>query len=186
MGGCAVEVDIALVLLLAAGFLLGVARGGVRQLIVLGAWLVTFILSAHLRGPLGDWIAGNAAAYSRAHVDMLAFLAGFLVLFGLAVLIIEIGGSTIRLTKRVGVDQILGGILALGATLLMIAAVTVALDSYYALSPPPGAAEFDLVHKLNEAFDRSAIIGFLHDSLIPGLMALLGPLLPADIRAVYA
>ena len=54
------EVDIALILLLAAGFLLGVARGGVRQLIVLGAWLLTFILSAHLVRPLGDWIAGNA------------------------------------------------------------------------------------------------------------------------------
>ncbi|MGI8928184.1 MAG: hypothetical protein ACR2H0_01780 [Candidatus Limnocylindrales bacterium] len=61
-----------------------------------------------------------------------------------------------------------------------------ALDSYYALSRQAGAVEVDLVNQLNAAFDRSAIIGFLHDSLVPGLMALLGPLLPADIRAVYA
>lgn len=180
------EVDVALVVLLAAGFLLGVLRGGVRQLIVLGTWLVAFILSAHLRGPIGDWIAAQAPQYARAHVDMLAFMLTFLVLFGLAVLIVEIGGNTIHLTRRVAVDQVLGGVLAVGATLLMIAAIAIALDSYYALNPPAGAVEVDLVHQLNAAFGRSAIIGFLHDSLIPGLIALLGPLLPADIRAVYA
>ena len=99
------EVDVALVVLLAAGFLLGYLRGAIRQLIVVGAWLVVF------------------------------------------------------------------------------------LDSYYGAGPgglPPGTTELDLARQLNQAFDRSAIVGFMHDSLIPGLMALLGPLLPADIRAVYA
>lgn len=180
------EVDVALVVLLAAGFLLGMLRGAVRQLIVLGAWLVTFMVSAHMRSPIGDWIAGQAPQYSRAHVDMLAFIAVFLVLFAIAVLIIEIGGTTIHLAQRVAVDEVLGGFLSLGATLLAIAAVAIALDSYYLLGPPPGVDELGLVHQLHLAFERSAIIGFLHDSLIPGLMALFGPLLPADIRAVYA
>lgn len=179
------EVDVVLVVLLAAGFLLGVLRGAVRQLIALGAWVVAFIIASYLRPLVGDWIASNAGQYSREYVDMLAFLGSFLVLFALAVVVIEIGGSTIHLTRRVAVDEILGGLLALGATLLAIAAVVIALDSYYAASPPGGAAELGMVHELHSALARSTIVSSMHDSLIPGLMALLGPLLPANIPAVY-
>ena len=178
------EVDIALVVLLAAASLLGVLRGAVRQLIVLGAWLVTFIVAAYLRAMVGDWIASNASEYSREHVEMLAFLASFLVLFSLAVLVIEIGGSTIRVTERVALDEVLGGFLALGATLLAIASVAIALETYYAASPPVGAAELDIVRELHLAFDRSGIVRAMHDSLIPGLIALLGPLLPQDVRLI--
>ncbi len=179
------EVDVAIVVLLVAGFLLGYLRGAIRQLIVVGAWLVTFVASAYLREPVGDWIAANATEYSREHVEMLAFAVVFLVLFTLAVLVIEIGGSTVHLTPRVAVDEVIGGVLALGATLLMIAALVIVLDTYYLANPPAGVPEFDFVSHLSLAFDRSTIVGFLHDSLIPGLISLLGPLLPADIRAVY-
>jgi membrane protein required for colicin V production len=180
-----VEVDVVLVVLLAAGFLLGVLRGAVRQLIALGAWVIAFIVAAYLRSLVGDWIASNAPQYSREYVDMLAFLGSFLVLFTLAVLVIEIGGSTIHLTQRVAVDEVLGGLLALGFTLLSIAAVVIALDSYYAANPPTGATELDMVHQLHSALARSAIVSSMHDSLIPGLIALLGPLLPSNIPAVY-
>lgn len=180
------EVDVVLLILLAAGFLLGVLRGAVRQLIVIGAWLVTFIVAAYLRPLVGDWIAANAAGYSREHVDMLAFLLSFLVLFTLAVLVIEIGGTTIQLTQRVALDEILGGFLALGATILVVGSVAIILDTYFAANPSRATSELDIARQLNAAFDRSAIISAMHDSLIPGLMALLGPVLPADIRAVYS
>ena len=180
------EVDVALLILLAAGFLLGVLRGAVRQLIVLGAWLVTFIVAAYLRPTVGDWIALNAGEYSRAHVDMLAFAGSFLVLLTLAVLVIEIGGRTVQLTQRVAVDEILGGFLALGATILVIGSFAIIFDTYYATGPSLANAELDIARQLNAAFGRSAIIRAMHDSLIPGLVALLGPVLPPDIRAVYA
>ncbi len=83
-------------------------------------------------------------------------------------------------------DEILGGFLALGATLLAIATVAIALDTYYAGTPQPGAAEIQFVRELHLAFERSAIIRQMHEALIPGLIAILGPLLPQDIRAVYA
>lgn len=179
------EVDVALLILLAAGFLLGVLRGSVRQLIVLGAWLVAFIVAAYLRPTVGDWIASNASDYSRGHVEMLAFLSSFLVLFTLAVLVIEIGGKTIQLTQRVALDEILGGFVALGATILVIGSIVIILDTYYAAFPSLANSELGIVRELNAGLSRSAIVRAMHDSLIPGLMALLGPVLPADIRAVY-
>lgn len=179
------EVDVVLLVLLAAGFLLGILRGALRQLIVIGAFLVTFVAAAYLRTVVGDWILANAHDYSRDYADMLAFMGTFLVLFALAVLVIEVGGKTIHLSQRVAVDEILGGFLMLGATLLAIAGLVIALDSYYAVNPVIGASELDMVRELHAALGRSAIVRFMHDALIPGLMAVLGPVLPADIRAVY-
>jgi colicin V production protein len=160
----------------------------VRQLIALGAWLVSFIVAAYLRGPLGDWIAAQGGGYSRAYVEMLAFGIAFVVLFALAVVVIEIGGSTIQLTQRVALDQVLGGFLALGVGLLVIGALLIVLDGYYiyAGGPAVGAPDIDFVRALHAALDRSAIVQSLRGSLVPGLISLLGPLLPADIRAVYA
>jgi len=180
-----VEVDVVLVVLLVAGFLLGFVRGAVRQLIVLGAWLVAFLIAPYLRPLVGDWILANTAAYSREYVDMLAFLASFAVLFLLALVVIEIGGHTVQLSQRPAVDETLGGFLMLGATLLSIAAIVIALDSYY-LNPVVGAAEQPIVHDIHAALERSAIVAAMHNALIPGLTAILGPLLPADIRSLYS
>lgn len=180
------EADIALVIYFAAAFLLGVLRGALRQLIAIGAFLVSFVLAAYLRGPVGDWLGAQASQYSRGHIEMLGFLLAFVVLFGLAVVVIEVGGRTIQLSKRAAVDEVLGGFLALGAAVLSIGALLIIFDTYYAASPPPGEAEVGFVRDLYLAFERSAIARSLHGSLVPGLVALLGPLLPAELRALYA
>jgi uncharacterized membrane protein required for colicin V production len=182
--GCAVEVDVVLVVLLVTGFLLGYVRGALRQLIVLGAWLVAFLIAPYLRTVVGDWIMANSSAYSRDYVDMLAFLASFLVLFLIALLVIEIGGKTVHLSQRPAVDELVGGFLMLGATLLAIAGVVIALDSYY-LHPVFGATEVPIVHDIYAALERSTIVDAMHNSLIPGLIAILGPLLPSDLRTLY-
>lgn len=178
--------DIALILFFVAAFLLGLFRGSVRQLIALGAWLVTFIVAAYLRGPVGDWIGNQAREYSPDYVEMLAFGLTFVVLFAVALLVIEIGGKTIHLTQRVAVDEVIGGFLALGVAVLTVGALMIILGSYYATNPPPGAADLDIVRQLNSAFDNSGLANSFRGSLVRGLLALLGPLLPGDIRAVYA
>ena len=127
----------------------------------------------------------NAADYSREYVDMLAFLASFLVLFLIALLVIEIGGHTVQLSQRPAVDEMLGGFLMLGVTLLSIAAVVIAFDTYY-LNPVLGAAEQPFVSDIHAALERSAIVDAMHNALIPGLVAILGPLMPDDIRNLYA
>ncbi len=175
------EVDILLLIFLALAFLLGVLRGAVRQLIAVGAWLVTFVVAAYLRSAVADWLATQQAQLSREYLEMFGFLIAFVVLFSICLLIIEIGGSTIQLTSRALVDEILGGLLALGVAVLVLGALLIVLDSYYA-HPIPGGTEQELVRGLHLAFQRSAIIDALHRSLVPGLLALLGPLLPTQIR----
>ena len=71
------EADLLIGALLVLGVLLGVFRGAVRQLIILGAWLVIFIASIYLRPAVGDFIVGNVPQFSREYIDMLAFLSTF-------------------------------------------------------------------------------------------------------------
>ena len=174
-------VDIALILLFVIAFLVGVIRGALRQLITLGAWLVTFVLAAYVREPVGEWIAAQSD-YSREYVDMLGFGLAFIVLFGLALVVIQIGGRTVELIERPGFDELLGGILGLAWAVMAITALLIVLDTYYA-NPLSVTNELAVVRDLNTQLRDSTIGGALHRSAVPGLLSLLGPLLPAEVRA---
>jgi len=176
-----VVVDIALVVLFASAFLLGVFRGALRQLISLGAWLVTFLLAAYVRQPIGDWIAGQTG-YSREYVDMLGFGLAFIALFGLALIVIQIGGRTVELIARPGFDELLGGLLALAWAVMAVTSLLIALDTYYA-NPSPNSGEMAFVRDLVIGLRESSIASGLERSAVPGLVSLLGPLLPAEVRA---
>jgi len=177
-----VAADIAIVLFLVGAVLLGVFRGALRQLVALGAWLLAFVLSAQLRSAVADWLIAQEPDFSNQYAQMLGFALAFVVLFGIALVVIEVGGRTIDLTSRPAVDEVLGGVLMLGVALLALAALLIALSTYYAAEPRGVTAEVSFVRELNDALEESTIARALRDSLIPGVQALLGPLLPADVR----
>ena len=174
-------IDIALVVLFASAFLLGVFRGALRQLISLGAWLVTFLLASYVRQPIGDWIAGQTA-YSTEYVDMLGFALAFIVFFGLALIVIQIGGRTVELIARPGFDELLGGLLGLAWAVMAITSLLIILDTYYA-NPLPNSSELASVRDLVIGLRELSIADALHRSAVPGLVSILGPLLPAEVRA---
>lgn len=178
-------VDVALIGLLVASLLLGIYRGALRQLVALGAWFITFLLAAHLRPIVADWLVGQLPQVSSEYLEMVAFVAVFVLGFGLALAIIEIGGKDVHLIRRPLVDDLLGGLLMVVVAILAITAIVIALDSYYATQqPPPGAVGLSIVDGLHSAFENSAIVDALRESLVPWLQSLLGPLLPEDVRAV--
>ena len=180
------EADLLIGALLVIGVLLGVFRGALRQLIILGAWLVVFLASIYLRQVVGDFIVGNLPQFTREYIDMLAFLSTFVIVFTVVVIVVEVRGATVLLSKRAWVDQVLGALLGLGWMLLAVASVAIALDSFYLLDHPVGADEITIIREVHQAFERSAIVNALHNSMIPGLLAILGFLLPEEIRALYA
>jgi membrane protein required for colicin V production len=178
------EVDVVLVLVLAGGFLLGFLRGVMRQLIALAAWVVSFTVAAQLQRPVAEWLVSQDPQYSLQYVDMLAFGAVFVVLFGIALVAIEVVGTVSDLTTHAALDEVLGGALGVGLALLTIASLIVILNTFYALENRGPTAEVSILRDLHGLFERSAIAGWLTDSLIPGLAALLGILLPDRVREV--
>lgn len=178
------ELDVIILLLIAGGVLLGYIRGAIRQLMALGAWLVSFVAAALIHQTFGPYLATQGPAFSRVYIDML----GFLLLFGLpliiAMVVIQFYGNVSSISQHALLDEVTGGVLCAGFVLLTVSSLIVILDTYYLVSNPPPTAEIGLLREAHVALERSTIAGWLRDSLIPGLGAVLGPLVPAHVRAV--
>jgi uncharacterized membrane protein required for colicin V production len=173
--------DIAIIVVLIVFALIGFFRGALRQLIALGASLVAFVVAAQGRGILGDWMRAQEPDFSVEYANMLGFLVTFLILLIAALAIIELSGRTITLSNRAIVEAVVGGAALLLVGVFAITGVLFALDTYYAL-PPAFTAEVDLVRQLHAALADSRIATALHDTLVPLVQSLLGPLLPPDVR----
>lgn len=173
--------DIAIVVFLVSFLLIGFFRGAPRQVLALGAWLVAFVVAAQSRGFLADWLRAQEPDFSVQYANMLGFLVGFLVLLIGALAIIELSGRTVTLSSRAIVEEAVGGAGLLLVGVLAITGVLFALDTYYA-APSGFTEEVDLVRQLRTALGESRIATALHDTLVPLVQSLLGPLLPPDVR----
>jgi len=175
------EVDFAILILLIASVLLGILRGAVRQIVAFGVWFVTFVVAAYARVPVGGWVKDQNTAYSQGYSEMLGFLLCFVILFGIALAVVEIGGSTIQLSRRPLVDELVGGLVMFAVAVLFVASVVIVLETYYAAGPPPTEPQMEVVRDLYFALQRSAIVQQMHNTLMPGLLTLLSPLLPTSV-----
>jgi uncharacterized membrane protein required for colicin V production len=177
------EGDFAILVLLMACVLLGILRGAVRQLLAFGALFVTFIVAAYARVPIGDWLMQQNGTYTQSYSEMLAFLLSFVVLFGIALAAVEIGGSTIHLSKRPVVDELVGGLVMFAVGVLFVATVVIVLETYYSSGPPPSEPQLQAVRDMYFVLEESVIVQQMHTTLIPGMLTLLNPLLPASVTA---
>lgn len=173
--------DIAIIVLLIVFLLIGLFRGALRQLLALGAWLVAFVVAAQARGFLADYMRAQEPDFSVQYSNMLSFLVGFLILLIAALAIIELSGRTVTLSSRELVEAVVGGAALLLVGILAITGVLFILDTFYT-TPDTFTAEVDLIRQLHTALADSRIATALHDTLVPLVQSLLGPLLPPDVR----
>ena len=177
--------DALLLLLLAGGSMLGFFRGPIRQLLAIGAWIVTFVGTAHLRAPLGEWLDASSSELARDYSMLLAFVALYLAVYTAALLLVELGGGAgSSLTRYPLLDDVLGGVLGFVVAVLFVAGAVVALDSYYLVTPQVQPGEFGWLRDIERSLTGSTVTDLLHEWVIRPLGLLLGPLLPPDIRVV--
>lgn len=176
--------DLILIALLVVGFAVGYIRGAVRQLLALGAGLVALLLAANVRSLIGGWLSEQWPHFQVAYVEMLVFAMVFVLVFLIGFAFAQVSGGRTTITRHERPDAVLGALLGTGLVILTLASVYVILASYYGVPTRPGGQDIGLLRELHVALDGSAIIGALRDSLLPGLGAILSPLLPPDIRAV--
>ena len=174
--------DVAIVLFLVGCVMLGFFRGALRQVLALGAWLVAFVVAAQGRDFVADWLHGQEPDFSVEYAHMLGFLISFLVILLAALAVIELSGRTMTLSIRPIVEDLLGGGLMLAVGVLALTGLLIALGTYYSLPNPAFTAEVDQLRQLNAALSDSTIVHVLRDTLVPWIQALLGPLLPPDVR----
>ena len=180
--------DGVLVVLFAVAFFVGYTQGVLRQLLGIGVFLVAFIVSAYLRSPIGAWLASNWTWLPVEFSLMIAFTASFLALLGVMTLGVQVYYRRVMLASRYAVlDELAGGVLAVAIVFLVVAALVLNGDSYYhGVGAQPPTGDVGWMRNLYGAFDGSALVHSMRGGLIPGLLALLGPLLPQAVRTLPA
>lgn len=175
--------DVVLLLLFAGAFLLGFFQGVIRQLLGIVAWFFAFTIAANLSDPFGSWLSQYWTFFPAGYSSMIAFvvlIVAFLVAGNIA---IQVSYKRTPIFARMSfLDEVLGGILGIGLAVLVVSSFYIALRSYYGGASLQGTSDVPLLTEIYLLLDRSSIMNGLRGSLIPGLVALLGPLLPEHVR----
>jgi uncharacterized membrane protein required for colicin V production len=177
--------DVVFVLVAMGLFVTGWLQGAIRQLLGIAAFIVAFVLAANLREPLGDFLARNWTFNDRGFNFLLAWLGLWLAW----AITLQIGIQTfyrrVVIDRRVViVDELIGGLLAAFQVLLVVSLLAIIFDSYYLSSSlPKELHDADWARSFETLLKDSAIVSALRDSLIPAILAVLGPLLPGEHAA---
>jgi uncharacterized membrane protein required for colicin V production len=177
--------DLLMAFVFAVAFILGFIQGTLRRLLGLGSMLFSFLLAANLRATVGGFFAQNWHQFPKEYSYMIGFGLVFVTATVVFSLVIQgLYKHQPLFAKADAVDEVLGGILGVVQAMLLLGVAIIILDSFFRLPILPSDGELILVRDLWHAIDSSGIVHVYRDVLIPGLYAILSPLIPYDIRAV--
>lgn len=177
--------DIFLLVIVVSSVLVGFFWGAARSLMLLAAWLGAFIAGAYLKIQLGSWLARQWTTFDAVFNDMAAFgiiFAGFLLLAPIAIAVGTSGDQ--GLSRYQVLDDVVGSAFAAFVAILGIAGIMIILSTYYQDRTISQISAPDWVTSLSQSLLSSGLGTAIHERLIPLLGAVLGPLLPPDVRAV--
>lgn len=178
--------DLVATLFLFGMFVLGFAQGTIRRLLGIASILFSFLLAGQLRDPLGEFLASNWTQFPSQYSYMLAYLFVFAfsaVLF--SIIIQSFYKHQPLFEKSRFADEIIGGVLGVVQGILLIGIMIVILDSYFELPIPESPNELGFLRSIHDFYDDSAMVGFYRATLIPAFFAILGPLVPDEVKAMF-
>ena len=170
------------------GFIVGFIYGGwrtgfLRRLVGLGFIAISFLLSAYLSKPFGDLVHSLVPDITPAYAELWAYLLVFPTI--LIVLHLVIG----RMIKNVavsgvseGLDRALGAVFGALEAILILSVVVIAVDRYSVQVAATSLGSIRSLMDLLEGISTSNTATLLRQTTIPLLLALIGPLLPADLH----
>jgi len=176
-------IDLAVIIVLAAGVFLGYTQGIIRYVLNGIAVLIAFILASQLKGPVTD-----ALAVWTPTTPELKELWVFIVLFvGLIVagwFIVRAFYRRTRLPIVKQLDEIGGAVLGLLFAALVLTFQLVVLDSFFKSATPDQAAAAGPLKGYYEGLDSSLIIGYFRDTILPIAGFVARPFVPSEIAAL--
>jgi uncharacterized membrane protein required for colicin V production len=181
--------DIFLLVAIVSTLIVGFFWGAARSIMLLAGWLLAFLAGAYLKLELGNYLASQWTQYAASFSEMAAFGIIFMgVLLAAPVLIIIGTRGSQRVTRWQVLDDLVGALFAVFVAVLGIAGLIIILATYYGTGEvvvdPTGGPEW--VASMYENLLSSNIGSGVNDHLVPIIGALIGPILPADVREVWA
>jgi uncharacterized membrane protein required for colicin V production len=177
--------DLGILAVLFGFFIMGVMQGTIRMILAIIATSFSFLLSANLRGPLGDYLAGNWQQFPDGYNRMLAFLMLFLAMAIVSLVVIQGFYKRTELwAQNPIVDDIAGGVLGLVEGLVLLVVFVAILGSY--MMPTHISGELDYLRSIHDALLYQSNIGTGFRQVVdPFLLHLLSGLLPGDLVAAF-
>jgi uncharacterized membrane protein required for colicin V production len=175
-----------ILLLFIAGFVrLGWSTGLLQRLAGLAYIALSFVAGAYLREPAGALLLKVFPQIPAQYADMV----GYSVVFAVLVAALHLITRPMIKTAQVGwsrrIDKVLGAVFGFAEAILLISAAIVILDTYFgtagSLGKDPGLG---FLKDVSRALDHSTIGQFLIHTTVPFVLAVLGPLLPKDIKSL--
>jgi uncharacterized membrane protein required for colicin V production len=170
-----------------AGFTFGGWRSGlIHRLFGLLFMVIAFIAGAYLRGPFGTLATGFFKDIPPDYATLVGYTFAFPVI--LAVLHV----ATYPIIHRIHpqgltaeVDRALGAAFGFVEAVLILSAVVVIFDTYFATNTAAGNRPgITYITDLAANFNASTTVGLLRKTSVPLVLAILGPLLPKDISSL--
>jgi membrane protein required for colicin V production len=179
--------DLLVLAFLMAFFILGFIQGTIRRLLGIASVLFSFLLAANLREPLGDYLAQNWRQYHPEYAKMLGMATVFVAAVIVFSLLIQTFYKTVPLfDKYTIVDEILGGLLGIVQAMLLLVAMIVILDSFFAIPGlPVQQNEVGIFRSMYNAYNGSITGDLFRFTIIPVLFAILGPFIPNELRTFF-
>lgn len=181
--------DIFLLVAIVSTLIVGFFWGAARSVMLVAAWLLAFLLGAYLKLELGSYLAAQWTQYPATFSEMAAFGIIYLGALLAAPILIVIGtrGSQ-RVSRYQVLDDLVGALFAVFVAVLGIAGLIIVLATFYGTAAvvvdTAGGPEW--VASLYENLLSSNIGSGINEHLVPLIGTLIGPILPADVREVWA
>jgi uncharacterized membrane protein required for colicin V production len=181
--------DIYLLVIIVSTLVVGFFWGAARSLLMLAAWLLVFLVGAHLKVELGAYLTRQWTSYPPGFSDMAAFGIIYVGLLLAAPVVIFVGTrGNQRVSRYQVVDDLVGALVATFVAVLGIAGLIIVLSTFYgtdpAVSDPLGGPLWTA--NLYQSLLSSSIGSSIERYLVPLIGTLLGPILPLDVREVFA
>jgi len=180
-------VDLLLALYFIGFFVLGFAQGTIRRLLGILSILFSFLLAATLAGPLADFLGANWRQFTPEYSYMVGFGTVFVASTVAFALVIQGFYKPQPLFQKARfADELIGGLLGLVQAALILGAVIIILDSFFAIPGiPPDSDELPFLREIWTALDSSKIVEVFRESLIPFFFLLTGLFIPDRLEAMY-
>lgn len=175
--------DVVLFLVFGLAFFFGFHQGLIRQLLGFGVMVVAFVLAANFREPFGNWLAGYWTNLPASFGQMIAFAVSFIVLFFLGNAIVQFTYKRMPILSNIAFfDEVAGGVVALVVSVAAVALLVFTLDTYFLFAGNPQGGDLQWLRGLHGSLDGAALVHAMRQAIIPGLVTILGPLVPEAVR----
>lgn len=181
--------DIYLLVIIVSSLVVGFFWGAARSVVLLVAWLAAFLAGAYLRTELGTYLAAQWTNFPATFSQMAAFGLIYMTLLLAAPIVIYAStrGSQ-NLTRYQVLDDLVSALFAVFVAVLGVAGLIIVLSTFYGndvgVVSAGGGPEWTA--NLYQSLLDSSIGGSIDRYLVPIVTTILGPILPADIRDLYA